>query len=274
MVADVIRQRTVVREKEVQDVFHLLGSNSLPGDGILGDAIDLIRAIRTGSEDQTILTFNTSCKELKEAIKRAAELSNILTPPAIGDIRRAKTVIDVMWPFLSKEADLDFSFTDKVEKLMDLLSRETFFRDLPEIDQLARDLEQEYKRRFDEAAKKRKAVYAEDLEKLEKTPGWEKLSDDQKNEIRNPIEPLARTEPESSTPIMQLRADIDAADGRFSKAVEEMMRILDGARLVRVSVAKFFSGGVETQEQLEAALSGLREECERLIGAGKKVLIQ
>jgi len=61
---------------------------------------------------------------------------------------------------------------------------------------------------------------------------------------------------------------------RLNKAVEEMMRLLDGARVVRVNAASFFSGGVETEEQLDAALQGLREECERHIGTGKKVLIQ
>jgi hypothetical protein len=53
-----------------------------------------------------------------------------------------------------------------------------------------------------------------------------------------------------------------------------MMHILDGNRVVKVSAASFFAGGVETEEQLDAAISGLRETCESHIGAGKKVLIQ
>jgi hypothetical protein len=38
-------------------------------------------------------------------------------------------------------------------------------------------------------------------------------------------------------------------------------------------VRSYFVGGIETEEQLDAALSGLREECARLIGAGKKVVV-
>jgi hypothetical protein len=52
------------------------------------------------------------------------------------------------------------------------------------------------------------------------------------------------------------------------------VRLVDGSRVVRVKVSDFFSGGVETEEQLEAAIQGFKEECERHIGAGKKVLIQ
>jgi hypothetical protein len=53
-----------------------------------------------------------------------------------------------------------------------------------------------------------------------------------------------------------------------------MLRILDGARVVRVAASSYFSGGIETEEQLEQALTGLRDECMELIAAGKKVLIQ
>ena len=34
------------------------------------------------------------------------------------------------------------------------------------------------------------------------------------------------------------------------------------------------AGGIETEEQLEAALAGLRERCIELIAAGKRVLVQ
>ena len=47
----------------------------------------------------------------------------------------------------------------------------------------------------------------------------------------------------------------------------------EGERLASVQINAYFTGGVETEEQLDSALSGLREECVRLIGAGKKVVL-
>ena len=41
-----------------------------------------------------------------------------------------------------------------------------------------------------------------------------------------------------------------------------------------MDVSDYFAGGIETEEQLDAALDGVREVCERLIGEGKKVWIQ
>lgn len=87
-----------------------------------------------------------------------------------------------------------------------------------------------------------------------------------------PLERLSQS-PEIEESIPKIRSDIDACPTRFSAAVERLMRIVDGQRLVKVSASDFFKGGVESLEQLDAALSGLREECERLIGKGKKIIV-
>lgn len=56
--------------------------------------------------------------------------------------------------------------------------------------------------------------------------------------------------------------------------IEEIIRLIDGSRIVRLEVGKFFSGAIETQEQLDASLTSLREACEQQIGEGKKVFLQ
>jgi hypothetical protein len=80
--------------------------------------------------------------------------------------------------------------------------------------------------------------------------------------------------PKISTAIPLLRSERDACDTRLRTAVAEVRRIVEGERLVAVSLGSYFGGGVETEEQLTAAIEGIREECLRLIGAGKKVIVQ
>ncbi len=41
-----------------------------------------------------------------------------------------------------------------------------------------------------------------------------------------------------------------------------------------VEVQPFFRGGVEEIDQLDAALAGLRDTCERLIADGKKIVVR
>ena len=59
----------------------------------------------------------------------------------------------------------------------------------------------------------------------------------------------------------------------YKTAIEKAHQMADGDRIVAVDVQPYFRGGVEDIDQLEAALAGLREECERLIADGKKIVV-
>ena len=55
---------------------------------------------------------------------------------------------------------------------------------------------------------------------------------------------------------------------------EPWVSVDDVATHLGVEHVQPYSGsGIETEEQLDAALAGLRDECSRLIGAGKKVVL-
>ena len=274
VVANAIREEIHRHDEELHEVHTTLVKHGLPGADVLRTALDQMRSIRSGKEDQAILTFNSAYKELKEAIKRGAELSQVLTETRLHDIGRARKALDVVWPFLKEEPDLNDEDRAHAEKLEDLMARETFFRELAAIDQHARALEQEHKRRHHEAAEARAAAYEEATKKLKATPGWEQLGEDQQCRVAGPLVSRATSDGTASMAIPLLRSDLAACSGRLSSAVEEMLRLVDGNRLVRVAASSYFSGGIETEEQLDQALSGLKEQCLELIGAGKKVLVQ
>jgi hypothetical protein len=241
---------------------------------MLGSTSGLMRAIRGGNEERTILDFNGSYREIKETIARASELAKALTEPRLEDFKRARNAMNTMWPFLQKEPDLDESFQENADELADLMQKATFFKNFPEIDQKAKAIEKEYQCRFDQAAKECSEVYSKAMESLQGTPGWEQLDEDKRNMVAEPIAAFTTSEPPSGVGIPKLRSDADACKGRLDKAIETMMKIIDGNRIVSVHASSFFKGGIETGEQLESALQGLKEECERHIGAGKKILIQ
>ena len=166
------------------------------------------------------------------------------------------------------------AYHEHAQQLKDLLDKETFFRELPAIDQHTKALEEEYQRRFSETLTMRTTNYGHALDELKRTPGWEQLDSSQQEAVAEPLKVYANATNEESAENPKLRADSDACAERMRKAVEKMMIVLDGQRIAQVSASAFFKGGIESEEQLDAALNGLREECERLIGAGKKVLVQ
>ncbi len=73
-------------------------------------------------------------------------------------------------------------------RLEDTLKRETFFRELPAIDQLARAVEDAYNQRLGAAVASRADAYAQAVDTLQSTPGWEALDDEQRRRIAGPLE--------------------------------------------------------------------------------------
>src|SRR5262249_512317 len=139
--------------------------------------------IRRGSTAQAISTFNVAYNELKEAIRRSAEIEGSLDAAGIEHVTRARRVLEQHWPFLEPEGDLSEAEQEDAKALDDLLARETFFRELPEIEQRARSLEKAYETRRTNAIEARSAAYEQALETLRATPGWNQLNDDQRQHV-------------------------------------------------------------------------------------------
>ena len=251
--AAVIRDESARHEPALQDQYARLLAQGLPGAEVLGKALEQVRAIRSGSEGSAIIAFNGCHKELKEAIKRAAELDNALTEPALLDLKRARAALQSPWAFLQTEPDLGEDIRDAALKLDDTLKRESFFRELPTIDQLTRVVEKAYEQRYQNALFARANTYAQALGTLQSTPGWKELDEDQRERIAAPLESRCQTSLPQPIPIPELRSDLDACPARLGKAVEELLLLQEGARLVKVNVGSYFSGGIESEEQLTSS---------------------
>ena len=80
---------------------------------------------------------------------------------------------------------------------------------------------------------------------------------------------------QEQVPIPQLRSELDACETRLQDAIAELHRIVDGDRVATVRLGGYFSGGIETEEQLDQAI-GRHPECvfSRLIREGKKVIVK
>ena len=268
-----LRKEVARNEDTVASALATLTAQRLPGGTALDGALGQMKAILRGSEDNAIATFNTSHRGIKEAVKRAMELEQVLNEPRLHDLERARKAQSQLWSFLSQESDVPEELRTRASTLEDLLAREMFFKELPSIEQHTRAIETEYARREAEALDARVAAYTKAFDQLIKTPGWPEIDEDQQRRLADPFE-RGKKRGAERVPIPQLRADRDACEGRLRGAAAELRRIIDGERVVSVSVGSYFAGGIETEEQLEAALDGLRDECARLIGAGKKVIVQ
>ncbi|MEU8266380.1 hypothetical protein AB0B89_04370, partial [Sphaerisporangium sp. NPDC049002] len=271
-IAAELREQIARHEDVVASTQSALAAHRLPGGAVLDTALGQMKAILRGSAEEAIATFNASHRAIKDAIRRATELEQVLTESRLHDLERARQAAEVAWPVLKDEPGIGPDLESRAAELADLLARETFYRDLPAIEQHARAIELEYARRFDDAQQARIDAYTTAFKQLISEPGWHDLAEQTRQDIAGKL--LAGQRPLPHTvPISLLRSERDACEGRLREAIRRMQETLEGDRLASVKVHSYFSGGIETEEQLDAALAGLREECARLIGAGKKVVL-
>ena len=274
VVASAIRAAVGVAEEELHEVYTTILTQSLPGKDVFQEAIDQMRAIRGGSEDDAITTFNAAHKGIKEAIKRGSELKSVLTEPALLGLKGAKAVLDDAWPFLEQEQDLPDGLTDSAVTLADLLARETFFRELATIDQAAASIRTEYEKRFNVVQTARATAYADALTKLHAQDAWDELNEEQQERIGRPIKSRSVAASSSGTTIPFMRSELSACPQHYQTAVREMLELIEGERLVTINATEFFRDRIETEEQLEIALTTIKQRVEKLLGQGKKVLVQ
>ena len=272
-VATAIRKACIDPEENIAAMYTVLLSNSLPGASVLQQGADQTKVIRTASDEQAILAFNGAYKQIKEAIKRASDLAAQLTEPNLIVLRNARSVLRDEWSFLKSENGLEPKLKERAVQLEDLLARETFYQFIPAISQHAEALRGEHTKRHSEASTQRATLYSQAIAKIKTIPGWTEIVPEQQQRLLLPLTACSQPAPAAHA-IPLIRADIDACSGRFQKVLEDMLRLIEGSRFVRLEVGSFFSGAVETQEQLDASLSALREACERQIAEGKKVFVQ
>jgi len=273
-VAKAIREKAISRQRDLREVQTMLERHNLPGTDLFSSGISQMEEISTAGEEETILGFASGHAKLKDALARAADIQSTIAEPQLQSLSRAQRVLKQLWPFLSQEADTTDEDRECAEQLDDLMQKETFYKELPSIDQLAGRLEGLYDATFDNSIQSRAKCYTAAVEQLKSTAGWEKLVEDVRQQIGDPLVSRTSSDVPSTTPIPQLRADIDACDKRLADAVAEVHRLIEGDRIVQVKVGSHFTGGVDTEEQLDSALSSLREECVHHIGKNKRVLIQ
>ncbi len=273
-VARAIREKAISCQRDLRTVHSMLDRHHLPGGELFTTSISQMEEISAANEEETILSFAGGHAKLKDALSRAADISKTIAEPQLHILSLAQTVQSHHWPFLANEPSTSDQDRQKAEELADLMQRETFYRELPKIDQASNHLEKLYRAAFTGAVQERCESYVVAGEQLKATAGWDQLEEGQQNRIAEPLLSRMTDKVPESTPIPQLRGDVDARDKRLSDAIAEVHRLIEGDRVVRVKIGGHFSTGIDTEEQLDAALGSLREECLHHIGMNKRILIQ
>jgi hypothetical protein len=267
-----IRQQIDSHTDAIRNALGLVRDAGLTGAEMLDTALNEMRNISRGGDGNAIIAFSASHRLLKDAIRRSADLNKALDDTGQEQIEAGRRALRDL-TFLMQEPDIDPGFREAGETLKDLLAKETFFRDLSAIAAAAATISGEQARRRGLAVAACTDAYKDALKTLAATPGWEQLGADVQALIAQPLQACA-TGDGTGKSLSELRMETETCPGRLEAAVRRVLETIEGDRLATVSAGQYFAGGIETEEQLDQALTGLRDELSRLIGEGKKVVVR
>ena len=158
------------------------------------------------------------------------------------------------WPFLRNEQDVSEDLRAKAAELEDLLARETFYRELPTIEQHASAVDAEYARRFDEALEARIASYTQALDGSRRRLAGDSIGPGSAEEVgsaagaRNDTGSGARAD--STTPV-----ELMPARPVCRMRSQSCTASLTADRVATVKLSGYFSGGIEDRRAGSMPLS-------------------
>ena len=275
-----LREEVERHEDSVSRRSRTLIAHRLPGaDGARRRRSSQMKAILRGSEDNAIRTFNAS-HTLDQGRDQARRRARAGARPSrsLHDLERARAGARGQ---RGRSSTRSPTSTDELREhaaaeLEDLLARETFFRELPTIEQHARAIEPSTSAATPRRSTTRVAAYKEALDELMKTPGWARAR-------RGPAaqaspRPLERGRTPTAPTRRRSRCCATETDACARRASRRRSRrccaSIDGERVVtRRASAATSPAASRPRSSSRRRSTGIREECARLIGAGKKVIV-
>ncbi len=278
-IASVIREQLCTKEGMIDGVRQTLRDHSLAGDEVLARALDTLRVIRQGDDEEAISLFLENADTLSTALKRTTQLQDVLTEQCQADLRQARGVLNLLEPVLPSELEEGQPALKALAELKGHLSRETFFEHLPAILAARNTVIDAFSELYDAAFKAHRDAYTLALQQLENAPGWKEISEEDRESLSETLRNRARLQPsaepwrEAASALRVLRAQAEAAPMLLAGAIESLLKILN-PKAVTVRVRDLLTAAITSPDDLETAITTIREAVEAHLADGRPVVLE
>lgn len=229
-------------------------------------------------------------KSYKEVRAKAKKLFDILTFQNLELLTQVKCTLKEKCSELQRRANGRTNFTSACEDLSLSLSAESFYENMEKINQLTQVISEGYEEIYKETHEKRTRVFTQALEEIKSLNKWAKLlsnpsKEERLKELLRPLEEKLCEVIDLSgdvsvcrhcrATIAQMESEIAAKDALKSTVIVELQRISTlEKRVSRLKAFSLLGNVIETPEDLERALSRLKEELEKLLKEGVRVVLE
>ncbi len=235
----------------------------------------LRRCLADRREQSTVTALHDRLDALKEGLALLNEIEESLTEDAEAALARFRTIRRIHLPCLHGVGVRD-EIRDEEDMLDRQLASETPWRGYADAAPAARKIEAVHREKRAHLIREQARHYEAALDDLKRRPDFSRLTSEQTASVLRLMETaLVETTPDETAPplakLKQTEQTIQAAAARADDMIDEFIREVDPAPIVKISLKLLRNHTFETDGDLDKALGEFREICMEEIREGRKV---
>ena len=221
---------------------------------------------------------------LKAAHDRVRKIGDCLDEKGLLLLRNARRASGEVWNLLEAQGRTDLQ--PRVEAIRELLSTDSLFDSLSSIQAATQEILGAFRTLYEARHADRTEQFGAAIEKIKGREEWTAVPETMREPVLGPLQSRCCTEPHLTdgslacktcgATLSQMESDVAALGGLFAQVVAQIQKLITPpeVKLKRVRVAEFFTGSLETEDQVKQAVGRLQDHLLTLLSEGVKIVLE
>ena len=247
-----------------------------------------LEEIQEGDTDVCVQVLASEGTSLKAARDQTRHIREGVTDINLKLIRQARLTVE-QWPLLASDTILA-SLAEQAQELQTLLAGGILYEQLPRVRMLTQAISSAYRRAYEQEHQARQEEYLQGIDEIKGQPMWANIPTNMRPAILLPLTQRSCEQldmPEGTIVCLRCRASLSqikeyrqmqqAFKQEALKRLYEAEASLNPAAnrpIKRVQANIFFREMLETEQDVEEALSRLREHLLKLVSEGARIRVE
>jgi hypothetical protein len=282
-----------VAAEELEKLYPLKATaeaHHLPILSLLSEFHQTLMGIQSSASDDCVRILTENGAQFGETRDRVRKIRESLDGAAIALLRQSRLATDQVWHRLAAHSASAVIAT-KVNELKAMLDSEHFIDSWSEIAECTDTVLSAYKQAYGDLFERRKKAYESAIEEIKNRTEWGSLQatnpgiatsvlSSLQGRVGRPedLETVAEGTSLGEASLTEMESDLCAVDGLKSSALVKLQEMSLGgekkAPVRKIRVSEFFNRPIQTQTELEQALTLIRDSLQKYIDEGVVIILE
>jgi len=282
-----------VAAEELEKLYPLKATaeaHHLPILALLSEFQQTLLGIQSSASDDSVRILTENGAQFGETRDKVRKMRESLDGAAIALLRQSRLATEQVWQRLASHSSSPEMAT-KVNELKAILDSETFIDSWSEIGERTNAVLNAYKHAYSDLFERRQKAYESAIEEIKNRTEWGSLAATNPGMATSLLSPLqgrvGKSEDKEAVAegtslgvasLTEMESDLCAVDGLKSSVLVKLQEMSLGGEkktpVRKVRVSEFFNRPIQTQPELEQALTLIRDSLQKYIDEGAIIILE